>query len=473
MQFLSLPFISIGIGSLLTGAALSLRFKNPRPAAITSSIIALLSFLFATREVGLVDHGRLFDPLLTIFDADGLDAVPMAFFAALTLMFVTVAPKRDAGGRALAGMLIIAAATQISYAGANLAVLAAGWWLTSVPFMLGMFGKYPGQRFENVFLITSSLALSAGIALLHHIELDELSHTTMLTFGLLILAVVLRKGVFPLHGWMVHAFEYGPLLPTALLFNGHLGALLIARSETIALPMAAKYALDILGLVALATTVITSLRAFAEKKPRRLLAYLCLSQACFILVGLATANEQGITGGLIHWLVVSTASAGLICIVRMLEVRLSGIEDPSGHLGLATKAPRLATFFLVCGLALIGLPGTLGYCAEDLLFHGALENHPWVGLCLPIATAFNAINIMRLFSILFLGVLPKHVIDIPDALPRERWPLAACVLFLILGGLFPSRIVSWRSSAADEISGALDYKDPHSPAAPSHSKSQD
>ena len=468
MQFLSLPYISIGIGSLIIGACISLRSKSPRTGAVVSSIIAFLSFLLAAREVGLVNHGRLFDPFLTWFDADGLDAVPMAFFAALTVMFVTVAPRRDAGGRSLAGMLIIAAATQISYAGANLAVLATGWWLTCLPFILGMFGKYPGRRFENAFLIASSVALSAGIMLLHHIEIDELSHTSMLAFGLLIIAVVLRKGVFPFHGWMVHAFEYGPLLPTALLFNGHLGALLIARSETTALPVTAKHALDILGMVALATTVITSVRAFAEKKPRRLLAYLCLSQACFILVGFATANEQGITGGLIHWLVVSTASAGLICIVRMLEVRLSVIDDPSGHLGLATKAPRLATFFLLCGLALIGLPGTLGYCAEDLLFHGALENHPWVGLCLPIATAFNAINIMRLFSILFLGVLPKHVIDIPDALPRERWPLAACVVFLVIGGLLPSRIVSWRSSAADEISGALDYQEPHVPSASGH-----
>jgi NADH-quinone oxidoreductase subunit M len=468
MQFLSLPFISFGIGVLLIGAFLSLRSKTPRAQAMTCSILALLSFLLAAREVDLVDHARLFDPWLSWFDADGLDAVPMAFFAALTVMFISIAPKRDAGGRALAGMLIISAATQIAYAGANLAVLATGWWLTCVPFMLGMFGKHPGRRFENVFLIASSVALTAGIALLHHIEIDELSHTTMLAFGLLIIAVVLRKGVFPFHGWMVHAFEYGPLLPTALLFNGHLGALLIARSETTALPLAAKHALDVLGLVALATALITSIRGFAEKKPRRLLAYLCLSQACFILVGFATANAQGITGGLIHWLVVSTASTGLICIVRVLEVRLSVIDDPSGHLGLATRAPRLATFFLVCGLALIGLPGTLGYCAEDLLFHGALENHPWIGLCLPIATAFSAINLMRLFSILFLGVLPKHVIDIPDALPRERWPLVGCVVFLVLGGLLPSRIVAWRSSAAQEISRALDHQEAHVPTAPTH-----
>jgi len=455
MHYLSFPFLSIGIASLVVGAFISLRVNNPRQTAILSTVISLLCFLLATREVGAVGHGRLFDPLLSWFDADGLDAVPMAFFAALTAIFVTLAPKRDADGSALAGMLIISAATQIAYAGSNLAVLATGWWLTSLPFMLGMFGKYPGQKYANGFLIGSCVALTAAITVLHTTQIDDLSHTSMLAFGLIILAVIMRKGVFPLHGWMVSAFENGPLLPTALLFNGHLGALLIARSETTALPQTAKHALDILGLVALATTLITSVRALVEKKPRRLLAYLCLSQASFILVGLATANAEGITGALVHWLVVSTASAGLICIVRVLEVRLSVIDDPSGHLGLATKAPRLATFFLVCGLALIGLPGTLGYCAEDLLFHGALENHPWVGLCLPVATAFNAINLMRLFSILFLGVLPKHVIDIPDALPRERWPLAACVVFLIFGGLMPSKIIHWREDASHELEAGL------------------
>lgn len=182
-----------------------------------------------------------------------------------------------------------------------------------------------------------------------------------------------------------------------------------------------------------------------------MLALLCVSQASFILAGLATANAEGITGALIHWMVVAAASTGLICIIRVLEVRVSDVENPTGYLGLAIKVPRLATFFFVCGLALIGLPGTLGYCAEDLLFHGALENHPWIGLVLPVATACNAINFIRLFGLLFLGVLPKHVIDIPDALPRERWPLVACVVFLVFGGLLPAVVIGWRSPAAAEI----------------------
>lgn len=455
MQYLSLPFISTGIASLAVGGILALNGRNPRLIGTSSSFVALLCFLLTMREIGAANDPRLFDPMLTFFEGDGLNAAIMAFFAALTFIFVTLAPRRDASGRAVAGMLMLSAATQIAYAGASLAVLVTGWWLTSVPFVLGMFGRHPGQKYTCAVLITSCAALTAAIAILHTAQMQDLSQATMLTFGLIISAVILQKGVFPLHGWMVSAFEHGPLLPTALLFNGHLGALLVARSETVALPQTAKHALHILGVVALITALITSVRGLVEKKPRRLLAYLCVSQASFILVGLSTANAEGITGALVHWLVVSTAATGLICIVRVLEVRVSAIADPSGHLGLAIKAPRLATFFLVCGLALIGLPGTLGYCAEDLLFHGALAHHPWIGLCLPVATAFNAINLMRLYSILFLGVLPKHVIDIPDALPCERWPLAACAVFLVAGGILPGMVIHWRQDAAQVIEAAL------------------
>ncbi len=455
MDHLSFPFITIGLGSLLGGAVIAWRAKNPRPAALVSSLITLLSFLLAVREVAAAGQARLFDPLLHWFEADALDAMPMAFYAALTFIVLLLMPKRDAGGRALAGMLLISAATQTAYAAADLVTLAVGWWLTSVPFALGMFGLQRGQKVTQFFLAASCIALTAGIIILQTTQIEDLSHTSMLAFGLLMLAVILRKGVFPLHGWMVHAFEHGALLPTALMFNGHLGALLIARAEGTALPQTAQHALDILSVAALITALITSLRAFAETKPRRLLARLCVSQACFILVGLATADDKGITGALLHWMVVAVASTGLVCILRALEVRVSGAADPAGHLGLAVRAPRFATFFFVCGFALIGLPGTLGYCAEDLIYHGTLTNHPWLGLALLFATAFNAINFMRLFGTLFLGVLPKHVIDVPDALPRERWALAACVVFLILGGLFPSIIIRWRSEAASVIESAL------------------
>lgn len=416
--------------------------------------MALVSFTLAAGEVGTASQARLLDPWLGWFEADALDVVPMAFFAALTLGVVVLAPRRDAGGRALAGLLLLAAATLTAYGAANLAVLAAGWWLTGLPFALRLFGEDRSRRTVQVFLAASSLSLTAAILLLHGVEMQEIAHASRLAFGLVVLAIALRKGLFPLHGWVIRQFEHGPLLPVALLFNGHLGALLVARSEAVALTQTEQHVLDGLGIAALATALITSIRSFAESRPRRLLGLLCLSQASFILAGIATANAEGVTGALLHWQVVAAASTGLIAIVRVLEVRVSGTAAPEGHLGLAVKAPRLATFFLICGLALVGLPGTLGYCAEDLIFHGALETHPWLGLALPVATAFNAINLLRIHSLLFLGVLPKRVIDIPDALPRERWPLAACVVFLVAGGLLPGRVLEWRRVAAEAVVAA-------------------
>lgn len=451
MEHLSLPYLTTGLVCLLGGVVSSWRSRQPRKPAVLASAIALVSFLGAAREV--IAAGRLlFDPLLPWLDADTLDVVPMAFYAALTLMVVVLAPRRDAGGRAMAGMLIISLSTQTAYAAAGWIPLVSGWWLSCLPFVLGMFSVQHSNKRAIGLLIASCAALTAAVVVM---TLGDFSPGGELTFGLLILAVMCRKGVFPLHSGVVQAFEKGPLLPVALLLNGHLGVLLVAHAEAAVLPQSARQAFDILSVVAVVSAFILSIRAFAETKPRRLLAFLYISQASFILAGIAAANAAGIAGSLIHWLALSAASVGLISIVRVLEVRVSSAENPLMHLGLAVKAPRLATFFLLCGLALIGLPGTLSYCGEELIFHGTLANHPAVGIVLLVTSAFNAINLIRLYSTLFLGVLPKHVIDIPDALPRERWPLTACVVFLVLGGLFPGTIIGWRAETVQAIETAL------------------
>ena len=451
MEHLSFPYLTIGLASLLGGVAGCWLHNQSRKPAIVGAVIAFLSSLSAAREVIALGRGRLRDPLLPCFEADGLNVVPMVFYAALTIMVLVLAPRRDARGRAVAGMLLISLSTQAAYAAADLITLVTGWWLSCLPFALGLLGDRRENKLANGMLVASCVALTSSVIVMRSGAMNDVAQGGNLVFGLMILCVGFRKGLFPLHAGMVQAFEKGSLLPTALLFNGHIGVLLIARSSVAMPPLNAS----ILSMLAVATVFTAGLRAFAEQKPRRLLAFLCISQAGFMLAGIATANAQGITGALVHWLVVAVASTGLICILRVLEVRTSGAAEPATKLGLAVKAPRLATFFLVCGLALVGLPGTLGYCGEDLIFHGMLAKHPALGITLLVATVFNAINLLRLFNILFLGVLPKHVIDIPDALPRERWPLTACVVFLVLGGLLPASIIGWRMDAAQVIEKAL------------------
>jgi NADH-quinone oxidoreductase subunit M len=146
-------------------------------------------------------------------------------------------------------------------------------------------------------------------------------------FAFLMLAVLLRKGVFPFHSWVLAAFKRGPLLPAALLINAHLGAYLVARVAIPTFPDIAGSALSIVSDLALLTAIYAAVVALAERDPRRLIGLLVISQASFILAGLETATAEGAAGGLIYWMVVAVATTSLAAIYRLVEVR--AVQSPA------------------------------------------------------------------------------------------------------------------------------------------------
>jgi NADH-quinone oxidoreductase subunit M len=271
----------------------------------------------------------------------------------------------------------------------------------------------------------------------------------------MMLAVLLRKGVFPLHWWTLDAFDQLRLPALGLLLNSHLGGYLLIRFVIPEFPALSAQWLPNLSYLALGTSVLMAIAGLAEARPRRLLGLLWLSQSAFVLAGLATKTEEGITGSLVHWWVVSMATTGMISVYRSVEARTTSAGRAGGFQGLGAHAPRLAVYFAVRGLALVGLPGTLGFVAEDLLFHGALKAHPLLGVALPLATALNAITVLRLFSSIFLGRRAIHVPPIPDALPAERLAFTALIVLLVAGGLMPAVLIALRTPAAAGLARLL------------------
>ena len=88
MSYLSAPYITLGLGALALGALFCPWVKNPRAFASAAALTACISFLFGAFEVASLAQARLLDPWLVCFTADALDAVPMAFFAALTIFVI-------------------------------------------------------------------------------------------------------------------------------------------------------------------------------------------------------------------------------------------------------------------------------------------------------------------------------------------------------------------------------------------------
>jgi len=423
---------------------------------------------FAACLVSLVASARLLNAAQA---QASLDEALMVLFSCLALGATLVLPRRDCDSRTIGGILFLLGSTLLAYSTQNLLVLLLAWILSTIPFFVTGWFRTRSWR-PHTSLALSSAALAAAIALIaaggRAMSVDSLTGRGpggMAVFGLLVVAVIFRKGICPAHAWVADAVEGGPAIPTALLLNGHFGALLVAKVIMPLFPHTAHNLFPVLSYLAIATALYVAVRALIENSPRRLLAFIALSQSACILAGLESGSAEGITGALVHWYVVTVSTMGLIGILRLLEVRFGENLTASGYLGLAQHAPRLAVFFIVFGLALVGLPGTLSFCSQDLLIHGTLASHPLTGLLLPIATAMNAVSVFRLFARLFLGRRRTGFTIMADALPRERWILTAGVLFVVLGGLFPNAIVAQRSAEAGRVEDARQTGNP-APQAP-------
>ena len=384
----------------------------------------------------------------------------MLLFSCLTFGANLLLPRRDCTPGTIGGILFLLGSTLLAYATGNLLVLLAAWILSIVPFLSAGWFRARTWR-PLVALLLSSVALALAIGLIWAstgvLSIDNLKGQSpggATAFGLLVIAVIFRKGICPAHAWVADAAETGPAVPTALLLNGHFGALLVAKLIVPLFPHTDSL-FPVLSYLAILTALYVAILALAENSPRRLLAFLALSQSAYILSGLESRTNEGIAGAIVHWFVVAISTVALFGILRLLEVRFGENLTASKHLGLAEHAPRLAVSFVIFGLALVGLPGTLGFCSQDLLIHGALTSHRLIGLLLPIATAMNAVSFFRLFTRLFLGKRRTGFTVMADALPRERWILAAGVLFVVFGGLFPNAIVIQRSAEADLVREAI------------------
>ena len=365
---------------------------------------------------------------------DSLALTSMAAYALVALVTVAAAPKQDLTAARRRDLALVVAGTLLAYASSSPWLFLAGWLLSELPVASRLL------RFSTGLLAVgcvSSEFASGAVA-------------DWISFAALAGAVAVRKGLFPFHFWVPAAFEKGQLPILNLVLNSHLGVYLMLRFAAPLFPEIAGAALPFLGLLAIFNAVYVAITALVAEKPRRVLALLCISQASFILAGVESCNVEGVTGALLQWWVVAFATTALLVVTRALEVRTTE-TNADGFLGLGYHAPRLAVPFIVGALALVGVPGTLGFAAEDLLFHGSLESHPFMGVGLPVATALNAITALRLLARLFFGRRGIHVPEIPDARPRERWALALPVLLLVAGGILPGIAVALRAPAAESV----------------------
>lgn len=398
-----------------------------------------------------IDAGRLWahGPL---FAVDGLNALLLPFGALIFLFVLLVQPSTQALERSLRRVLLTEAVTLAVFLSSHPLVLAALWCLSVAG------GWYELRSDENsrgatrvfcLYLLASCVLIGLGAALM--------------TAGvggaagviLVALAVMIRKGIVPLHSWLPDLFGRAPLSMSVLFNAPQIGAWVAVR---VVAPQAPLWVLEMISLASLLTAVHGAGMALVQVDPRRVLGWLFLSQSALILVGLESHASVAQAGGLAMWISSGLALTGFGMTLAALEARrgpLSLLCFAGGY----ERKPLLAVCFLTLGLASVGFPGTLGFIAQEALVHGVVSDFPHLGFAILVASMLNGITVLRTYFILFCGRFE------PDRSPqplqrREQLGFVVLVVLLIAGGLYP-RPFLW--SRGDAVGEAVAHARPRSP----------
>jgi NADH-quinone oxidoreductase subunit M len=105
--------------------------------------------------------------------------------------------------------------------------------------------------------------------------------------------------------------------------------------------------------------------------------------------------------------------------------------------GLAKRMPIASSFFIVAGLASLGLPGLSGFVAELLVFIGAFQVSFIVGALAVLGATITAVYVLRLLGTVFFGPLAQAWERLSEASPIERTSGAILVSLLVLFGVAP------------------------------------
>jgi NADH-quinone oxidoreductase subunit M len=279
--------------------------------------------------------------------------------------------------------------------------------------------------------------------------------TQTLVFLLLLLGFGLKVPLVPLHTWLPQFSLAAPGSLTALLVGLKLGAFGLIR---FAVPLAPQAAQDMHWLLAgLGTLALLygAVGMLAQSNLRVGLAYASICHVGLAILGLASFTAQGAQGAISLLLSFSVATGGAFLLLEFLRQRI-GSTDIHALGGAAKTMPLLASGFLICGLAGVGMPGTSSFPGEFLLIIAALHSHAGAGLAALFALSIAAAGFLSLYRRAFFGPVTRAgVAQAKDLRPREWLVLVALIVMIAGIGIYPGPWIEVVRPAAEAWAAGL------------------
>lgn len=478
----SLPLISLMIMTLPIGAALIWLLPNEKNAKYIALTIAAIDLMLSLIIVFNFDdsqagfqfvESREWIPSLGINYLVGVDGISVLFLPLTILLFNAVVLASWNSIHHFPRLyytllMVLESATLGIFCSLDTMLFFFFWELTLIPiyFLISLWGIGPHRRYAAVkytlFMMTGGVALlfaflvlafthsdMSGIALPQGLVFDYrilLEHeipveVQTLVFFLLFIGFAVKIPVFPLHTWLPTLALEGPVAVAAFMTGLKLGVYGLIRFVIPLAPQAASEYHWLLAGFGIIGLLYGALAALSQTNLRRMLAFASLSHVGMVVLGLASFNIYGIQGAVFQLINFSIVSTGLFLIAGFIQHR-TGSTDIISLGGLAKKTPLMASFFLLFGLASIGLPGTNGFPAELLLLIGIFSSHTGAGIAALLGIILGAGYFLGMYRKAFLGPIHNKAIQqIKDLRQHELLIMIVLSILVLVFGLWPNIVL--------------------------------
>ena len=226
-------------------------------------------------------------------------------------------------------------------------------------------------------------------------------------FGFILVGFMLKIAIFPLHTWQPDAYTHAPDTVTAfisaLVSTTAAYALIRIAFDVFTVDFFAANPLIAEGVVLLASIsiVVGSLLAAMQTEIKRVFAYSSVAQFGMIVVAIGLNSRTALLGAVIHLIGHGIMKATLFMGAGLFSDAY-GASTISDYAGLAKRAPYTGGAMAVTGLALVGIPPSIGILGKLYIGLGAIEEGSWaVAVVIFVSTLLTLTYVARLIEAMY------------------------------------------------------------------------
>ena len=284
-------------------------------------------------------------------------------------------------------------------------------------------------------------------------ELGNLSEGFQITtFSLLLIGFGSLLSMWPLHSWSPDGYAGAPTA-VSMIHAGVLkkiGAYGLIRIGLLILPIGAKFWAPVIAVLAVSNVIYAAFIALTQKDLKYVIGYSSVSHMGYILIGFAALNVVGINGAVANMFAHGVISALMFAMIGLVydKTHTRYIPDLGG---IAHQMPRVATGFMLAGMASLGLPGLVGFIPEFTIFLGAFTEYPLYTLVAITGIIFTALYILRVLANVLFGPPRLQFDECQDARGVEMIPLVILGTTLLLFGIFPQLLMGMVNNGVEPL----------------------